>query len=276
MCRLLGYVASHAAQTSVALNGTAAGFRELSTHHCDGWGAVWWNAGLLRQVHSTRPAHTCPEFDELLSTTSDAAILHVRKASPGIAQTIENQHPFIADGMAFAHNGWLFPTETLDRLVNECGAPSSRGTTDSERYFALVRNELVTTGAGNPVTAIARTISRLHAAGVWYLSLNILLLTDRALYSVCCFDPGYQPHTGYPADMFTLRYAEHRDGIIVRSSGWEEPSLDWRDIPNGSILEVDRRTTAVTLHDTRLRRDAPVSGRPKMPGVLKVPGAGRS
>ena len=58
-----------------------------------------------------------------------------------------NTHPFLADDLCFAHNGYAWTAATMDTLVRESGAPRPLGDTDSERYLSLVRASLAEHGA---------------------------------------------------------------------------------------------------------------------------------
>jgi hypothetical protein len=80
-------------------------------------------------------------------------------------------------------------------------------------------------------------------------SLNAMLLTPRELYAICWYDPARIPaaamyrrgYTGTPqslAGYFNLAYRALADVIVVASSGW--PQDGWLNLPNGSVLVVDR------------------------------------
>ncbi len=81
------------------------------------------------------------EARELESTTF---VAHVRFASTG-GLTVENTHPFEQDGRLFAHNGVVGGLDLLDARLTELGVDVARtvhGQTDSERFFALLTEEV--------------------------------------------------------------------------------------------------------------------------------------
>jgi predicted glutamine amidotransferase len=87
-------------------------FRQLAEVHRDGWGAVWMRSNTLSSYLSTYPAsRDGTMFDALTTQPVDSVIVHERWASPGIGLSLDNQQPFVAGGVAFAHNGTIANTE---------------------------------------------------------------------------------------------------------------------------------------------------------------------
>lgn len=101
--------------------------------HRDGWGIVSFMAGSPMYVgRSEREVHLDPSFDSALRNVSairgpNIVIAHARRGSEG-SRSMVNTHPFISDGVVFAHNGTVksFHPET-SRIA--------KGQTDSERLF---------------------------------------------------------------------------------------------------------------------------------------------
>ena len=59
------------------------------------------------------PAFTAATHD----VRSAATLVHLRWATNGLAVQPQNSHPFVADGLAMAHNGSLKPMGRLEDLV---------------------------------------------------------------------------------------------------------------------------------------------------------------
>jgi predicted glutamine amidotransferase len=248
MCRLLGMVSNTHDRLPEQLRADLTGFAQLSDHHCDGWGIAYWNTqDDLVCEKAPEPAMRSSAFTAAVTAArTDAALLHLRKASPKMANTPANTHPFVAGSVAFAHNGYLSPLSELDELVAEAGGRPSTGGTDSERYFHLVLAELRQHG---PVEALHRAAT-LIADRAEALSLNCLLLTHDALYASARYDEKVIAAANGDVASFELRYRISAGQVVVASVGWAQPE-PWRPLGNGQILQVDRadlRTTVHTLH----------------------------
>lgn len=248
MCRLLGVVASCPAALPEHLRADLPAFTELSGIHCDGWGIAYWNdADDLVGVKYPEPARGSSRFaGAVAGARTDAALLHLRKASVNMANTVVNTHPFLAGSVAFAHNGYLSPLSELDRLVAEVGGRPSLGDTDSERYFQLVLAELRQHG---PVEALHRAANRI-ADATEALSLNCLLLTHDALYASARYDEKViLAHNG-DVESYQLRYRVTADEVTVASQGWAQPE-PWRLLANGQILQINRGDLRTSVHALR-------------------------
>lgn len=240
MCRLLGYVAAEPRSLHDLLG--AVGYDEftaLSAMHKDGWGMAWRQAdGTLAVDKSPQPANRSDRYRDLAHRRlSDAGIVHLRWATPTLAVTEANSHPFVRDGMAFAHNGRILPPPALTRLVAPGLRAELEGTTDSERFFFAVRSRLAA-GAPDLVTAL-QNAAREIIASFDCSSLNCLLMTERHLYALSCYDEELRPLPAEP-EHFMLRWRRLSSAVLVASSGWAQD--DWNEVPNGHVLVVDRAT----------------------------------
>ncbi len=244
MCRLLGYAADRAASLRdlVGDNGLDA-FTALSAQHRDGWGMAWRGSdGTLAAEKSLGAARYSDRWHALAAAPlSDLGLAHLRWATPGLDVTDLNTHPFLADDMAFAHNGRLLPVADVDALLPDACRGEVVGTTDSERFFALVRSRVG--GAGGVLDAF-RSASRAVLDQATCSSLNSVLLTDSALYAVSCFDERLRPIPDEP-EHFVLRWRRFAHAVVVASSGWGHD--DWEAVPNGHVLVVDRATRGVEI-----------------------------
>ncbi len=104
-------------------------FSQLSSVHCDGWGlAAWDDADDLIVIRDTGPAMREPGLlAECARVSTDAALLHLRKASVGLPVTPANTHPFAVGSVAFAHNGYFPPNAAGVELLDELGAGQCAG-----------------------------------------------------------------------------------------------------------------------------------------------------
>lgn len=246
MCRLLGVVSSQTATLTELLAGELEPFSQLSSEHCDGWGVAAWNAADDLRVTK----HCSPALDEpgLLAecgrTSTDAALLHLRKASVGLPVTQANTHPFAAGSVAFAHNGYFPPTAAIDELLADLDAGPPAGNTDSERFFRLVLANMRT---GGPVSAFLRAAAMISER-VEVVSLNSLMLTNKALYAFAYYNEDLATHSEAGAASYELRFRVSDGAVVVASSGWEQPSPSWELLGSGTVLEIRRRDLCVSVH----------------------------
>ena len=181
MSRMLGTIAPHPMTPGAALGATLlSAFLDLSTLHADGWGYARTAAAddSLRVRTGLTPAHDAP-----LVESAEVSLIYLRFASAGTAVAPENLQPFVADDVAFAHNGALVPrAHALDTLTTR-ERDGLRGTTDSEVYFAVVRREL--RSSVSPESGIAAAVVRVREL---YPSacLNAMLIVDGTLVVVHC------------------------------------------------------------------------------------------
>jgi predicted glutamine amidotransferase len=245
MCRLLAVLSAGPGALTEHLGADLGRFAALSQTHCDGWGIAYWDErGELVSAKHPEPAQGSERFGAAVEAArTDAALLHLRKASKNMANLPDNTHPFVAGDLAFAHNGYLSPLSALDGLVSEAGGPPSVGGTDSERYFNLVLARLPGDG---PVQALHQAAT-LIADAAEVVSLNCLLLTRDALYASARYDEKVIEARGEDPSLYELRYRVTGGHVTVASSGWPQPA-PWAPLVNGQILEVRRRDLRTSVH----------------------------
>ena len=187
--------------------------------HRDGWGVAGVVDGsptvLARQTGSIRadPGVLDATRRILERVHPDPVLAHLRKASPGLAVSLANTHPFLAGDTLFCHNGSIHDAARLplrDPAV-------LRGTTDSERWMAFML-EQAGTAAGDAFTdALAgaiRDARALTAATAW----NFLLIRGRRLFA-------YRDSHSRDPGVHTLSLATLHD---VRGPGCPVVSVDYR------------------------------------------------
>jgi predicted glutamine amidotransferase len=255
MCRLLGVVAAQAAPIVELVPDELPRLEALADVHPHGWGVA--SAGEpagLRVVKAPERAATSQRWAEGIGTSTDAALLHIRQASPGMPHVEVNTHPFLADGMAFAHNGHAHPTATLDALSAGAGGPRPLGDTDSERYFALVRMAARDMLLDRALLDAARRITTSARA----TSLNALVLTEHALTAIAWWD---EPviRTGGDGETdrdYRLWYRVAADRVVVASAFVADDGPTWQELPHGHSLTIDRGSLAVRIVANTDHRDA--------------------
>lgn len=249
MCRLLGAVSRSPQPLASTLDGLLAPFTELSCEHSDGWGIAAWHEDELRIAKDVTPAHASPSFTDAVGRTTDAALLHLRKASPGLPVDRGNTHPFVRGDTAFAHNGYFTPLDAVDGLIDPDLLADAAGTTDSERYFLRVLS--IMGDQEDAVDALAHAAQDIRARAE-FGSLNCLLLTEMALYAYAEQDPGSEVSLRRGPQFFELSYRVTRESVTVASSGIA-PAGDpaWRPLPYGQVLEIRRADLRVSVCQVR-------------------------
>ena len=242
MCRLLSYVQADESPISGAVSDVLARFTALSAVHKDGWGVAWHTPDdEVRVDREPLTAAASPRYVDQLHTVSDAAVLHLRQATPGIDVSAANTHPFSRDGIGFAHNGFVGPVDSFASLIDPNLVPE--GSTDSELYFLAVLTAMRSGVA--PAQALKQVAGRLVELELTF-SANAMLLTADALHVVCAYVPGRQAAAN-PADYYALRYHVDAEKVIVASQGIAFD--DWTDLPNGSVLTVARSSLERSILD---------------------------
>lgn len=241
MCRLLGWATRVPTTLSELLGADLADFTALSTKHGDGWGVARSTRRGVRVRKRPDAARTSAQFHRWAGRRrADLGLAHLRWATLGLGVGPDNTHPFTDGRVAFAHNGSIRPPAALDRLLSDRSQRRREGTTDSERYFLAVA-QLLRDGA--PPEEALRTTADEIAATAGFTSLNCLLLTPERLYAFCRFDPAGRWEDDDP-DYYRLRYRVSPDAVVVGSSGW---GRDWRELANGDLLVVRRRSLDTTV-----------------------------
>ena len=223
MCRLYGYV-SESLTCPVNELGVEDfnDFTALTRIHSDGWGMAWKDeeSGEIRTTRSVERADRDPVYAELASKPLGAAgFIHLRWATGGLAVTEENSHPFLDDNMAFAHNGHISPIDHLETFLTEDSRARLRGTTDSERYFQLIRQSIEETGDEKEgVTKALRILMQYFPNA----SLNALLLTSTQMFAIHVNSRADSPHEQLRAKL------EAPDALPARHDS-EYYAMDYRE-----------------------------------------------
>ncbi|WP_029111863.1 class II glutamine amidotransferase [Mycobacterium sp. URHB0044] len=257
MCRLLGVVSAVPISVADAVGtGVLKDFVALTKIHGDGWGVahVDHQAQNPRVEVSAGSALDDPAFTAATDRRSVASLVHLRWATSGLAVQPQNSHPFIEDRIAMAHNGSIKPTEPLDELLDPGIAASLRGTTDSERYFGVIRQHRRT--APDLAEAVRRAVAQLRQLYP-AASLNALLLGEEQLVAVhaaassqlVAEDIAEITAADLPSehleDYFGLRWARPDDAtVVIGSTGFGD--LGWQPLPPESVTTISLRDLSMT------------------------------
>jgi hypothetical protein len=118
--------------------------------------------------------------------------------------------------------------------------PLIQGDTDSERYFYFVITKIKELGFVEGCKAAANYIR----SNVDYSSINAMIMNEKQWVVVCEHHPDRAPDWA-PADYYELKYKADSNGVLVASTGWNQPG--WTVLPNHHMLVIDRTTFAVQV-----------------------------
>jgi predicted glutamine amidotransferase len=193
MCQLLGMNCN--APTDVTFS--FRGFARRGGHtddHADGWGIAFFEGNDdtlgadcdkgLRHFVDHLPASASPvaELIGRYPIKSRNVIAHIRKATQGRV-ALENCHPFVRElwgrYWVFAHNGDL---KDFNPRLHASFRPV--GSTDSERAFCWIMQELAKSHAGVPsVAELSITLRELAAQIARHGTFNFMLSNGQALWA---------------------------------------------------------------------------------------------
>ena len=183
MCQLLGMNCN----TPTDVMFSFAGFAQRggrTDHHADGWGIAFFEGQGLRHFVDHQPACESPvaELIRRYPIRSENVIAHIRKATQGEV-SLRNCHPFVRElwgrYWVFAHNGDL---KGFEPRLHSHFRPV--GSTDSERAFCWILQELAKSHAGVPsVQELTITLRELAARIAVHGTFNFLLSNGQAMWA---------------------------------------------------------------------------------------------
>lgn len=233
----------------------------------DGFGIGWYpdDAGVEPCVFtSVSPAWSNRNLLRLSTRLSATRVFaHVRAASPGIAVTELNCHPFQAGRLLWMHNGRISCFDRVRRRLRE-SLPDElynaiEGNGDTEHIFALFRRQLGAPANGGYTTrqlqeAMLETIEQLNVwtaeAGIAEPSFYNFAMTDgeHIVATRYVSDPRAQPETlyfsrGHSLSVVAGRYrmapsAGRPQAVIIASEPLTTDPKDWQPIPPNHMLAV--------------------------------------
>jgi predicted glutamine amidotransferase len=257
---LLAYAAPVETSVSEVIGeANAEAFQQMTSVHNDGWGTAWLAMGPgedAPEVESARvstPGQSDPMLTAALtSVPSYARLVHLRLATDRLKRTKVNTHPFVAEGIAFAHHGSIIPVERF-QLLSEDELRSVEGTTDSELYFAYVRKQIHACD-GDVQRGVVQALQRLRQTFP-EASLNAVVLTDQHLFVIHAnstahvtdadfrsygIDPSLLPDD-HDENYYKLAMLQKPDGTTVFSSTGINLA-GWSRVPDDTITSIDLET----------------------------------
>ncbi len=225
MCRLFGLTAGPARiQATFWLLDAPDSLEVQSRRNADGSGIGYFGPAAEPVLDKQpEPAFSDQEFIHAAKQAeSSAFVAHVRWASTG-GRSVANTHPFAMEGRIMAHNGGF---GDLPRLAERLGdyARLVLGDTDSERYFALITQQIDAHGGdvGAGIAAAAGWIGEHLPVS----SLNAVVAGPGELWALRYPDTHALHVLERPADPAAGR-GSPADGLHVRSatSSFHVPAL---------------------------------------------------
>ena len=233
MCRLFGLTAGDTrVKATFWLLDAPDSLEVQSRRNVDGTGIGFFAlSGAPVLDKQPEPAFRDEAFiHEAKQAESATFVAHVRWATAG-GRTAQNTHPFSMQGRIMAHNGGFGEVARLDQQLGPYGR-MVLGDTDSERYFALITQQIDAhdgdVGAG--IVAAARWIG----VNLPVSSLNTIVAT--------------------PGELWALRYPDlDALHLIERPAGASTPGAVATASPDSAGLHVRSTTSSVqapALHST--------------------------
>lgn len=234
----------------------------------DGFGVGWYVPEIDSTpciVRSITPAWSSSNLRHLsFKTRAPSLFAHVRAASPGMAVTESNAHPFNYGRFMWMHNGMVADFHRIKRKLRHGLSDKFydmiEGTTDSEHAFALFLNELPTldeVDSGEMRKTLVWTIGRLNEltreAGITAPSFYNFAVTngETIVVSRYCSDPDTQGASLHYAhgdfletlpdgecDIHSVPPGEKASAVIVASEKLTDERSEWYDVPNNHTVTV--------------------------------------
>jgi len=227
MCRLLALRAAELFDPVPWIAPFAERCRESKEYQGHGWGVSWWDGARWERYRSVTPIWD--DVPERLPASS-LVLVHARSAFRNEGIVVENNMPFMEDGLAFAFNGEL-------RGVR-LNAP---GETGAARLFHLLRR-FRDSAASDPTLAALDRLDRVVTSRTEYVrALNTLVSDGRDVWA--------GSHFSEDPDYFTLWRASlpgFAGGTgLISSERFDLPDLSpkWLAVPNRTTLKLDLEDT---------------------------------
>jgi glutamine amidotransferase len=235
----------------------------------DGFGVGWYVPEIDPSPcvqRSVSPAWSNQNLQNLAAKTRATCLFaHVRAASPGMAVTDANVHPFAYDRFMWMHNGAVNGFHRIRRTLRESLKDEFydmiQGTTDSEHAFAVFLNSLRTpfgeTTATEMRRALVETIARLNEwtreAGITETSFYNFAVTDGHSTVVSRYASGasvkgnslhysrgqrFECLPDGVCDMHSVINTQKAAAVIVASEKLTDDPTDWEEVKDNHSVTV--------------------------------------
>lgn len=258
MCRLYGFRATEESKVECTLvhaqNALMVQSRaDLSGYsHAHGWGVATYEDHVPRVEKEAWAAYHGEHFHRTAAGIfSQTVLAHVRRATVGPAN-LENTHPFVHGGIAFAHNGTVAGFEALRprflEALSEAHRAALRGTTDTEHVFRLI----MTLRDRHPSEALSSLLRRGAAQVVdWCqredpgarIGLNLLMTDGQEIVGTRIGRGLFQVEREgvYDCEICGFPHIHHdpkRDyrAVVVASEPITQET--WQEIPENSLIRI--------------------------------------
>ena len=259
MCRIAGYIGEKPLPLSAvlydpphSLQDAAYAPKELIWGHVnvDGTGVAWWVEGRaepLRYVTDKSP-WSDPNLTDLASILSGTPVLAaVRSATPGIPHGPQNVAPFVSDGLAAVHNGWIggfrdgVGRSLLNTLSDErFGEIDSMN--DSLVLFHLVNQQIddePSIEIQDAMADVLRRVAKTVIAEDRSAALNLVVASDSQIVAA---------RTSAGTRINSLYTLRTEDGNWVASEPLDDTE-PWEPVPDHSLVVLTKDSTDVVPLD---------------------------
>jgi gamma-glutamyl hercynylcysteine S-oxide hydrolase len=212
--------------------------------NADGFGVGWyapWSGEEPAVYRSESPLWADRSFAGMAAKIRSSGIFAaVRSATPGLPAEESGVPPFASGAFTFMHNGAIEdfrhgPMRLLRDSLGDESYAGLLGVTDSETIFAVALDRLKE--GATPEEALEETVRRVSAVceGLGRrATLNLALTDGRGMAFV-------RHSTEGPGNSLYLLEGGGFPGGVVVASERLDGDAGWREVPDRSLLTVDRR-----------------------------------
>ncbi len=255
MCRLLGVVAAEPTAFQLALRDAPRSLATLSKAHPDGWGVAVFQTEWSLEKGTLCAGDDHAFLEHARKSTGRVLVSHIRQKTVGDT-SVENTHPFRFGPWVFAHNGTIQDRDFLRGATAPEDAAWIRGQTDSELFFAYVVSRMREAGVldAEPSAKTDALLSDLVAearARANFGAFNFLLSNGDTTYAHRFGRSLFLLARGTGESMRALEidstaspcraFVARQRAILIASEKLTDEH--WEEIPEGTLLRIDRRPT---------------------------------
>lgn len=229
MCRMLAFASeeprdltpylAHLARLSAHGNLVERWEKRPGGNHPDGWGIAFRQGGETRLIRSGEPAASDPSLSGIRGST-DRFLGHARYADNTETVNKENAHPFLARGIALAHNGTF-----RGRIGEEA---ERRKVSDSLVFLESLADCWKNRTHAGLCEALSTMLGDTELVGA-YSAATILIASGKTIFALRDYRKD--------ADYYTL-FLRSEPGLVIVASEPLDDSPGWRLLANGELLEL--------------------------------------
>lgn len=218
----------------------------------DGTGVAWWEQEVgepLRYV-TIQPPWADPNLPGLAKRLKGSTVLAaVRSATPGMGFGTSNVAPFVGEGFAAVHNGWIggFTSGVGRRLLSSLDDTRFGrldAMNDSLALFSLVLQEMgdrPSASLADAVAGVLQTVTKKVVAAGEAATLNLVVASAGQIVAT---------RTSANFDVNSLYTRQSDEGVWLASEPLD-PDETWAALPKGSlsVLGPEGITTRPLEHE---------------------------